>query len=306
MAKKPISKKVASKAAPKKAPKRRFDAGGVATAEDILSRALAGSGDGDNFPSRRASTASGKSGLPAVRGSRNVARPGRPSIDVDMRSRGLPGSKSAGSGQSDAAAGRYPKLPSPKLDLPSAEEMSGRGNRGSNIGRIAAGALGAGAGLATQKGIQSLATGPSAGMNTTGTIAALNRSDKGNQRVVMQGDLPVGVAPKRASTGFTDAADVGPPRPLGPTSKPATPKPVARKPRASSEDDDFMSDLRASAQRMRDTSADMAEKTGRMKGAMEEFQSSADDATDGYKRGGRVGGRGDGRAIRGRTKGRFI
>ena len=314
MAKKPISKKVASKAAPKKAPKRRFDAGGVATAEDILSRALAGSGDGDNFPSRRASTASGKSGLPAVRGSRNVARPGRPSIDVDMRSRGLPGSKLAGSGQSDAAAGRYPKLPSPKLDLPSAEEMSGRGNRGSNIGRIAAGAIGAGAGLATQKGIQSLATGPSAGMDTTGTIAALNRSDKGNQRVVMQGDLPVGVAPKRASTGFTDAADVGPPRPLGPTSKPAAPKPVARKPRASA-DDDFMADLRASAQRMRDTSADMASKTGRMKSAMEEFQSAADDATDGYKRGGKakgfkqggsVGGRGDGKAIRGRTKGRFI
>ena len=91
-----------------------------------------------------------------------------------------------------------------------------------------------------------------------------------------------------------------------PAPKPAAPKPVARKPRASSEGDDYMADLRASAQRMRDTSADMAEKTGRMKGAMEEFQSSADDATDGYKRGGRVGGRGDGRAIRGRTKGRFI
>ena len=99
-----------------------------------------------------------------------------------------------------------------------------------------------------------------------------------------------------------------------PAPKKAAPKPVARK-AGPSADDDFMADLRASAQRMRDTSADMASKTGRMKSAMEEFQSAADDATDGYKRGGKakgfkqggsVGGRGDGKAIRGRTKGRFI
>jgi hypothetical protein len=43
-----------------------------------------------------------------------------------------------------------------------------------------------------------------------------------------------------------------------------------------------------------------------MKSAMEEFQSAATDADEGFKRGGRVGGRGDGKAIRGRTKGRFI
>lgn len=91
-----------------------------------------------------------------------------------------------------------------------------------------------------------------------------------------------------------------------PAPKKAAPKSVARKASSSSADDDFMADLRASASRMKDATSDMASKTGRMKGAMEEFQTAADDATDGYKKGGRVGGRGDGRAIRGRTKGRFI
>jgi len=91
-----------------------------------------------------------------------------------------------------------------------------------------------------------------------------------------------------------------------PAPKKAAPKLAARKPRASSDDDAFLADLRASAARMKDATSDMASKTSRMKGAMEEFQSAADDATDGYKRGGRIGGRGDGKAIRGRTKGRFI
>jgi hypothetical protein len=91
-----------------------------------------------------------------------------------------------------------------------------------------------------------------------------------------------------------------------PAPKKAAPKPVARKPRGSSEDDAFMEDLRASAARMKADTAEAARATGRMKGAMEEFQSATDDATEGYKKGGRVGGRGDGKAIRGRTKGRFI
>jgi hypothetical protein len=91
-----------------------------------------------------------------------------------------------------------------------------------------------------------------------------------------------------------------------PAPKKAAPKPIARKPRGSSEDDAFMEDLRASAARMKADTAEAARATGRMKGAMEEFQSATDDATEGYKKGGRVGGRGDGKAIRGRTKGRFI
>jgi len=91
-----------------------------------------------------------------------------------------------------------------------------------------------------------------------------------------------------------------------PAPKKAAPKPVARKPRGPSEDDAFMEDLRASAARMKADTAEAARATGRMKGAMEEFQSATDDATEGYKRGGRVGGRGDGKAVRGRTKGRFI
>ena len=102
------------------------------------------------------------------------------------------------------------------------------------------------------------------------------------------------------------------------SSIPAPKKPKVAVPRrakaTSSADDDFMADLRASAAKMKDTTADMAEKTGRMKGAMADFSSAADDATDDYKRGGkvkgfakggRVGGRGDGIAQRGKTKGRF-
>lgn len=264
-----------------------------------------------------------KAKVPALRPSTNVAVPrggaGIPSISepsggpvarrasTDIAERAIrgesPGMKDIGSGRSAGARG-FPS-PKPQLKLPSAEDMSGRGQRGNNMGRAAALGIGAGMGIGAQKGIQSLATGPNAGMDTTGTIAALNKSDRGNQRVVMKGDLPVGVAPKRASTGFTDAADVGPPRPLGPTGKPA-PKPMARKPRATADDDAFLNDLRASAAKMKAETADMAGATGRMKGAMEDFQFAADDAAEGYKKGGRVGGRGDGKAVRGRTKGRFI
>lgn len=86
---------------------------------------------------------------------------------------------------------------------------------------------------------------------------------------------------------------------------PAAPKPRPRPARSSAEDD-FMADLRASASKMKEATSEAAGATGRMKGAMEEFQSAATDADEGYKRGGHVGGRGDGRAIRGRTKGRFI
>jgi len=91
-----------------------------------------------------------------------------------------------------------------------------------------------------------------------------------------------------------------------PKTAPVAPKPIARKPRGPSEDDAFLADLRASAARMKDATSDMAEKTGRMKTTAADFYSAADEATEGYKRGGRVGGRGDGKAVRGRTKGRFI
>ena len=91
-----------------------------------------------------------------------------------------------------------------------------------------------------------------------------------------------------------------------PAPKKAAPKPMARKPRATADDDAFLNDLRASAAKMKSETSDMARATGRMKGAMEDFQFAADDAAEGYKKGGRVGGRGDGKAMRGRTKGRFI
>lgn len=100
---------------------------------------------------------------------------------------------------------------------------------------------------------------------------------------------------------------------------PKKPKPaVPRKSRASSADEDaFMADLRASAAKMKADTSEAARATGRMKGAMEEFQSATDDATEGYKRGGKAKcyakggavktrGRGDGIAQRGHTKGRFV
>ena len=298
MAKKPAPKK--------KAGKRRFGAGGV-TAAEVLQSAL-GSGDAGSYPARTSVGEPG--GGPLARsGSRAVGRPGGPTIDVDMPKR-IPGSKLAGSGQSDAAAGRNllsgPKASAPEVPAP----------RPGMLGRAGAGALalgaGVGAGLATQKGIQSLATGPSAGMDSTGTIAALNRSDKGNQRVVMKGDLPVGVAPKRASAGFTDAADVGPPRPLGPTGKTPTKAPAKKAVAKASDDDAFMADLRASAARMKADTAEAARATGRMKEATGRFAGSFDEpgmkkggACKGYAKGGAIRGRGDGIAQRGHTKGKF-
>ena len=113
--------------------------------------------------------------------------------------------------------------------------------------------------------------------------------------------------PQGSSTPSIPAAK-GPLAPsVSSTGAPKAPiaKPKARPSRAS-EDDAFMADLRASAAKMKADTAEASRATGRMKGAMEEFQSAATDAEEGFKRGGRVGGRGDGKAIRGRTKGRFI
>lgn len=265
MAKNPAMKKNASG-------KRRFEGGG-STATDILRDALATrpSSSGGNLVPRSSKTSldAPKGRSVAKRGSTSVAKPGRPTIDVDARTR--PGEKLAGQGSGIKTA---PKA----LPAPSAASAAATGARASRLGML-------GRGLAGTAGIGALALMPD-------TKREAADADKPR-------DYPGEGLKARA------AFPQGSPESSIPAPKKAAPKPVARKPRASA-DDDFMADLRASAARMKDATSEAARDTGRMKGAMEEFQSAADDATDGYKRGGRVGGRGDGKAMRGRTKGRFI
>ena len=82
-----------------------------------------------------------------------------------------------------------------------------------------------------------------------------------------------------AKNTFVNAKDVGPPRPLGAANKAAASavktQPTRRantaRPTSSDSDDGFLADLKASAQKMRDTTADMADKTGRMKAAAEDL-----------------------------------
>lgn len=83
--------------------------------------------------------------------------------------------------------------------------------------------------------------------------------------------------------------------------------------KAASSSDDFMADLRASAAKMKDATADMADKTGKMKASAEKFEGSfkkggkvKPNKPKGYAAGGAVKSRGDGIAQRGRTKGRFV
>lgn len=177
-----------------------------------------------------------------------------------------PSIKDIGSGSSSQLRGRNLNLPSVDSILEDAQTKARTGARGI-----------VGAGLT--------AYSPSVGEN----------SDK------PQNYPGEGLKPRAASPQVRSESSI-------PAPKKTAPKPAARKSKtsSSSDDDDFMADLRSSASRMKDATSDMASNTGRMKGAMEDFQSSFDDDSDGYKRGGRVGGRGDGKAVRGRTKGRFI
>lgn len=276
MAKKLAVKKPAAK---KKGGKRGFFGGGLTTAE-ILEGAL-GTGGDSNLPVR-AATAAGESGLPAVRGSRDVARPGRPSIDVDGRLKRLTGEKLVGSGSTPAR---------PALTGPSSTASTAA--RASRAGAVGRGLLG-GAGLA------SLALMPD---------TRREAADADKPRDYGSGE---GLQPKR-SAGFTDAADFGPPRNIGKTSVPAKAPAKKTAPRAkASADDAFMDDLRASAARMKSATADAAEKTGRMKSATEKFAGSFDEPAmkkggkvKGYAKGGSVRGRGDGIAQRGHTKGKI-
>lgn len=282
MAKKPISKKPVAK----KGGKRRFGMGGVMTAKDMLRSAI-GSGDAGDFPVRSASAA-GESGLPAVRGSRDVTRPGRPTIDVDLRGRGPAGEKLAGSG-----SGIKDPIPEPKrLAGPSARAAAPAASRLGMLGR----------GLAGTAGIGALALMPD--VHKEAPDADKPRNYGANEGLQMPA--------KKAL--LQDAADVGPPRPLNRATgnAPAPVKKITRRKAASSDDDAFLADLRASAARMKDATSDMADKTGKMKASAEKFAGSfkkggkAAPKCKGYAAGGAVKSRGDGLAQRGRTKGRMI
>lgn len=224
-----------------------------------------------------------KAKVPAVRPSTNVAVPrggaGLPSISepsggpvarrasTDIAERVLRGESP---GMKDIGSGRSAGargLPSPK---PAAAPSSAASRGLSGLGRLAG-------------GVGMAAYSPAVGEG----------SDK-PQNYPGEGLKPRAAFPQ------------GSPESSIPAPKKAAPKPMARKPRATADDDAFLNDLRASAAKMKAETADMAGATGRMKGAMEDFQFAADDAAEGYKKGGRVGGRGDGKAMRGRTKGRFI
>lgn len=226
-----------------------------------------------------------KAKVPVVRPSTNVAVPrggaGLPSISEPS---GGPlaqsGSRAAsvlndairqGPSIKDVGSGSSSQLRGRTLDLPSAKSiMEDAQTKARNFGRGVVGA-----GLAAY------------------SSAAGKDSDK-PQNYPGEGLKPRAAFPQ------------GSPESSIPAPKKAAPKPMARKPRATADDDAFLNDLRASAAKMKAETADMAGATGRMKGAMEDFQFAADDAAEGYKKGGRVGGRGDGKAMRGRTKGRFI
>lgn len=293
MAKKPAPKK-------KKAG-RRFDGGGLAVA-DILQGAL-GSGSAGSVPATTA-LADPAANAVARRGANAIARPGRPVIDVDLRGQGRAGPQFAGSGQSDAAAGRN-LLSGPKAGAPAANPAGA-----SRLGML-------GRGLAGTAGLGALALMPDTRREAADADKPRNYPGEGLQ-------------PKTQTPMQTSPADFGPPRPLNRTignppaakaaAKPAAPKKATP---ATSDDDAFMNDLRASVAKMKSDTAEAARATGRMKEAAGRFANSFDSAgmkkggkakvkakpkaqTQAFAKGGTVKSRGDGIAQRGRTKGRIV
>jgi hypothetical protein len=224
----------------------------------------------------------------AKRGRTEVTRPGRPSMDVDGRQKRLPGFKDV-TGPAERVS--KPSLPAPKPTATTAPKT------GRNIGTMGA------KGLA---GLAALAYSPAVGEG----------SDK-PRNYPGEGLSQVGPNKPAAPAATTPAPKPSAPKPAAP--KPSAPKPAASKPapkpaaaraslkpvpraskpsKADTEREEFITDLRASARRMRDTSSEMASSTGRMKEKMGEFAGS-------FKKGGSVKSRGDGIAQRGKTKGRF-
>lgn len=248
---------------------------------------------GSDFPSVETEEGSGralakkppsvKTGEPsggplAKRGSTEVARPGRPSIDVDGQKR-LSGFKDV--------SGPAERVSKPALSAPEKPSLSKASTKGAGL----ASRLLGGAALA--------AYSPDVGKG----------SDK-PRNYPGEGLSPVGPPRQTKAASATPSAPVSKPsasvsKPSAPAPKASAPapkpkaKPTSSKAKSSAEYDDWLADLRGSAARMKAETSRAAEKTGAMKEKASAFSQS-------FKKGGSVKSRGDGIAQRGRTKGRFV
>jgi len=255
--------------------KRGFYGGGLTLAQLAQSypqlQSLLGSG-GAGLPTVSTPTATGGAGgLPALSGARGLTTPGG-QINIDMAKQ-IPGSKTF-----EATAERVVR---PALTGPAASAEANPGLLSRLGPQALAGAAGVGAGLATQKGLNYLGSG--ADMDNVGTIAALNKN-AGNEKVVMNGDVPSVVPRNQQAKAPTKEAT---PTPTSTPAKNAAPAPnkttTAPKKVApeSGADDSFMADLRASAAKMKDATADMSAKTGVMKDRAADFAGA-------FKKGGKI------------------
>lgn len=261
---------------------------------------------GSDFPSVETEEGSGralakkppsvKTGEPsggplAKRGSTEVSKEGRPSIDVDGRQKRLTGEKVV---EGKTIYSNKQALPAP--EKPTISQAPKPKNRFVTQGL--AGLAGAGAGYLARKGLNVF--GPSD--DSTGTIASINKARPTEERLKMKGDLPVAIESKKPASATPSAPASKPSTPTPKASAPA-PKPKAKpasaKSKSSAEYDDWLADLRGSAARMKAETSRAAEKTGAMKEKASAFSQS-------FKKGGSVKSRGDGIAQRGRTKGRFV
>jgi len=264
-----------------KSPKRRFDAGG-----DILADALSGRYrelTGPSGPRNPIATSAGADmggpGKDLVRSGTSLARSG-PSIDVDMPKR-LRGIKDIGSGTGERVSRPALEGPSKAVDTAtkSASKLGG-------LGRLA-GRLSGPVGMAltpSDLGDDDTKTGYNAMTPTSKEDYLKNTSSKNSLT-----NKPGFKAKSDSGPALKNEANVGPPRPLGPTGSAAASKPVAKAAtkaatanrKAAADDDAFMKDLRASAARMKSATADAAQKTGTMKEKMSDFAGS-------FKKGGKT------------------
>ena len=252
---------------------------------------------GSDFPSVETEEGSGralakkppsvKTGEPsggplAKRGSTEVARPGRPSIDVDGQKR-LSGFKDV-SGPAERVT--KPALPAPEKPSLSKASAKGAGLASRLLGGAALAAYSPDVG----KGSDKPRNYPGEGLSPVGPPRPTKAASA----------TPSASAPKTSAPAPKPKTSAPAPKPKAsaPAPKPKA-KPASAKSKSSAEYDDWLADLRGSAARMKAETSRAAEKTGAMKEKASAFSQS-------FKKGGSVKSRGDGIAQRGRTKGRFV
>jgi hypothetical protein len=281
----------------KKSPKRKFDAGG-----DILADALSGRYrelTGPSGPRNPITTSAGAdtggpgkdlvkrgpgkdlvkrgAGKDLVRSGNALARSG-PSIDVDMPKR-LRGIKDIGSGTGERVSRAALEGPSKAAADTATKSASKLGGLGRLAGRLS-GPIGM-ALTPSDLGSDDTKTGYDAMKPVSKDQYLKNSASKVNMT------RGTGFKADDSGPSLKNEANVGPPRPLGPTksaSKPvakAATKAATANRKAASDDDAFMADLRASAARMKSATADAAQKTGSMKDKMSDFAGS-------FKKGGKM------------------